>query len=111
MPCWWMPASCANALRPTTALFGCGQMPVIDESRRLVAVISSVRTPLVTARLSPRTRSAVQAARRRDLLRPYAARDREALAADPQRHHQLLERGVARALADAVHRHLDLARA
>jgi hypothetical protein len=22
-PSWWMPDSCANALRPTTALFGC----------------------------------------------------------------------------------------
>ena len=22
-PCWWMPASCANAFRPTTALLYC----------------------------------------------------------------------------------------
>ena len=22
-PCWWMPLSCANALAPTTDLFGC----------------------------------------------------------------------------------------
>ena len=31
MPCWWMPAACANALQPTTALLGCGPKEIICE--------------------------------------------------------------------------------
>jgi hypothetical protein len=31
-----MPASCAKALSPTIALFGCTGKPIIDESSRLV---------------------------------------------------------------------------
>ena len=76
-----MPASCANALRPTTALFGCGQMPVIEDSSRLARVSSSALMPLCSA---------------------------QPLATHAQRHHQLLERRVARPLADAVDGHLHL---
>src|SRR5882762_4021661 len=36
MPCWWIPASCAKALRPTIALFGCGKTPISSDSIRLV---------------------------------------------------------------------------
>src|SRR6266540_448677 len=57
MPSWWMPASCANALRPTTALFAWTLLP------------------------------------------------------HNERHHDLLERRVARALANPVDRAFDLARA
>ena len=57
MPCWWIPASCAKAFRPTTALFGCGQMPVMEERRWLAVAISSVFTPVERPSDSPLTRS------------------------------------------------------
>ena len=41
-PSWWMPASCANALRPTMALFACTGSCVSSESRRLVRTSSVV---------------------------------------------------------------------
>ena len=78
-----MPASCAKALRPTIALFGCGQTPVSGRELR---------------------------ARRREQLGADAGLEAEHLAAHLERHHDLLERGVAGALADAVDRALDLAR-
>ena len=33
-PCWWMPLSWANALEPTTALFGWTPYPVVIETSR-----------------------------------------------------------------------------
>ncbi len=54
-----MPASWANALRPTTALLGCGQTPVTPESIALVGARSSARTPVVAPRVSPRTLRAI----------------------------------------------------
>ena len=50
-------------------------------------------------------------ARPGELLGSDAGRHAERLATHAQRHHELLERGVARALADAVDGDLDLARA
>jgi hypothetical protein len=41
-----MPASWANALRPTTALLGCGQTPVIPASIALVGASSSALMPV-----------------------------------------------------------------
>ena len=36
MPCWWIPASCEKAFRPTIALLGWGKLPVRYESSWLV---------------------------------------------------------------------------
>ena len=60
-----------------------------------------------------RPRALLQQPRGARELRRVDARVRagEQLGARVQRHHDLLERRVARALADAVHRHLDLPRA
>src|SRR5258707_10152255 len=55
MPSWWIPASCANALAPTTALLGATTAPVISVSMRLVGKSSSSRMPVVTPKLSLRT--------------------------------------------------------
>ena len=54
-----MPASWANALRPTTALLGCGQMPVTPESIALVGASSSDFTPVSAPIVLPRTLSAI----------------------------------------------------
>ena len=84
MPSWWMPASCANALRPTIALFAWTASPV-----------SSVRSWLA----------------RVDLARDDARRERQLVGPHAERHDDLLEGRVARALADTVHGALDLAAA
>ena len=84
MPSWWMPASCAKALSPTIALLGCTGTETMALSARLVGKSSVVTT---------------------------AVRAAERVAADLERHHDLFERGVAGALADAVDGALDLARA
>ena len=59
MPCWWMPASWAKALRPTMALFGWGHTPVTVERWLLVGVRSSVLIPVSRPRASRRTLSAM----------------------------------------------------
>ena len=82
MPSWWMPASCANALRPTMALLACTGS--LGEPRQQLAGLEEQR----------RRRSPVVYGSR---SLPHA-----------QRHHDLFERGVAGALADAVDRALDL---
>ena len=79
-----MPDSCANALAPTIALFGCTTKPVICDTRREAGTIC-----VVSMRVS----------------------QVEEVAARAHRHDDLLERGVAGALAEAVDRALDLARA
>ena len=76
-----MPASCANALRPTIALFAWTGSLVSDDSSWLVA------------------NSACEL---------IAGVVRQAVLPDAQRHHELFERRVAGALADAVDRALDL---
>ena len=50
-------------------------------------------------------------ARGGEQLAAHAGREAQVLAPDLHRHHELLERGVPRALADAVDRALDLPRA
>jgi hypothetical protein len=45
-PSWWMPASCAKALRPVMALFGCTGTPVISLSVWLAAKICSLAMPV-----------------------------------------------------------------
>ena len=84
-PSWWMPDSCAKALRPTIALFGC------------TTIAGEARDEAARAGELGRHDAGVQAV--------------EIVAAGVQQHHDLLERGVAGALADAVDRALDLARA
>ena len=79
-----MPASCANALRPTIALFAWTGSSV--SSREQLAGLEQPR------RLDGRV-------------------ERQPILAHAQRHHDLLERRVAGALADAVDRALDLAHA
>ena len=59
IPCWWMPASWAKAFRPTIALLGCGQTPVMLASMALVGLRSSLRTPVEKPRSSPRTFTAI----------------------------------------------------
>src|SRR2546427_677919 len=59
MPCWWMPASCANALRPTTALLGGGKTPVRCDSSWLVRKISRVLTLVRNETDRGRTRPAI----------------------------------------------------
>ena len=76
-----MPASCANALRPTMALLAWTASPVSAVSSWLDAKISRVSMP-------------VSNGSRSDL--------------HPSRHHHFLERRVAGTLADAVDRALDL---
>ena len=83
-PSWWMPASWAKAFSPTMALLGWTCTPVMWDSSREVRKISSVLHPRLHA---------------------------EEVLAGAERHHDLFERGVARALADAVDRALDLPRA
>ena len=79
-----MPASCAKALRPTIALFACtGSLVSADE----------------------------QLAGLEQRLGVDAGVVRQAILAHAQRHHELFERRVAGALADAVDRALDLAHA
>ena len=53
-----MPASCANAFAPTTALFGATTAPVISVSNRLDLKSSSSLMFVVTPKLSLRTASA-----------------------------------------------------
>ena len=79
-----MPASCANALRPTIALFAWTASPVSAVSSWLVGI---------------------------DLARVDAGRERQPIRAHARRHDDFFERRVAGALADAVDRALDLARA
>ena len=79
-----MPASCANALRPTIALFAWTGSLVSCDSSWLVSNSALGLDPRVV---------------------------RQAVLADAQRHHELFERRVAGALADAVDRALDLAHA
>ena len=54
-----MPASWAKALRPTIALFGWGQTPVTVERWALVGQRSSVRIPVSSPTVSPRTLTAI----------------------------------------------------
>ncbi len=54
-----MPLECAKAFAPTIALLGCTRMPVIDETRRDVRVISRVLMPVVTPKTSGRCLSAM----------------------------------------------------
>ncbi len=49
IPSWWMPASCANAFAPTTALFGWTIQPVRSATRRDAAASRDVSTPVSTA--------------------------------------------------------------
>ena len=71
-----MPASCAKALRPTIALFGCTSKPVMaDEQLRDVAGVACVLMLFL---------------------------QRNGVVARADRHHGLFQRGVAGALADAV---------
>ena len=79
-----MPASCANALAPTIALLGGTATPTIADSALLVGTSA---------------------------WRVDAGAMRQRIGAHLQRHHDLFERRVAGALADAVDRALDLARA
>ncbi len=79
-----MPASCANAFAPTTALFGGTVTPVIEESNRL----------------SDRCFSSMMFVRRAEVALPHV-----------QRYRDFFQRSVSRALADAVDRALDLPRA
>ena len=79
-----MPASCANALRPTIALFAWTGSLGERESSWLVSNSACERIAGVV---------------------------RQAVGPDAQRHHDLFERRVAGALADAVDRALDLAHA
>ena len=83
-PSWWMPEACAKALAPTTALFGCTTKPVVCATRREAGTICVASMPQVQA---------------------------EVVAARLHRHHHFFERAVAGALAQAVDRALDLARA
>ena len=76
-----MPASCANALRPTIALLACTGSSVSFDSSWLVSNSAG------------------------DWI---AGVVRQAILPDAQRHHDLFERRVAGALADAVDRALDL---
>src|SRR5664279_1000590 len=57
MPSWWMPASCANAFRPTMALFDWTLSPVISARSWLDEKSSGVTMPVVNGSLSGRTRS------------------------------------------------------
>ena len=79
-----MPASCANAFSPTIALFGCG--PNVMVSRQQLAGGVNV-------------------------LGDDLGLKRQPVAARLERHHDLFERRVARAFADAVDGALDLPRA
>ncbi len=83
IPSWWMPASCAKALAPTIGLFGADRVAgqVADERRRVAD----------HAGVDPRLGV-------------------EDVGAHTHRHRELLERGVARTLADPVDRALDLSR-
>ena len=83
-PSWWMPEAWAKALAPTTALFGWTTKPVICETSRDAGTICVVSMRVAT---------------------PKASR------AGLDRHHHLLERGVAGPLSQAVDRALDLPRA
>ena len=76
-----MPASCANALRPTIALFACTGSSVSCERSWLASNSCSVCDARVVG---------------------------QAIVTDAKRHHDFFERRVARALADAVDRALDL---
>jgi hypothetical protein len=84
MPSWWMPDSCAKALRPDDRLVGLDRVAgdVGDEP-----------------------------AGAGDLLGLDAGLGAEVVAARADRHDDLFERGVAGALADAVDGALDLRRA
>ena len=84
-PSWWMPASCANALRAD------------DRLVRLHADADDLRQQLAGRDTA------------RSVLMPVV--ERQPIAARLQHHHDLFERAVARALADAVDGALDLARA
>jgi hypothetical protein len=79
-----MPEACAKALAPTTALFGWTTKPVVCATRRDAG---------------------------NDLGRVDADVEAEVVLARLHGHDDLLERAVARALAEAVDRALDLARA
>ena len=46
MPSWWMPLSCAKALAPTIALFGCTEKPVTVDSSREALVILVASMPV-----------------------------------------------------------------
>ena len=59
MPSWWMPASCANALRPTMALFDWTGSSVIFESSWLASNSPSDRIAVSYGSRSRRTRSAI----------------------------------------------------
>ena len=76
-----MPASCANALRPTMALLACTCWPVSD---------------------------AEKLAGGEELFGPDAGGERQPIRSNSHPHDDLFERGVAGALADAVDRALDL---
>ena len=82
-PSWWMPDSCAKALRPDDRLVGLHR--VAGQARDHAARCG--RSPRVTA----------------PVCRPRRA------CAGVQQHDDLLQRGVAGPLADAVDRALDLA--
>jgi hypothetical protein len=60
-PSWWMPLSCAKALRPTMALLGCTSNPVIPASILERRRICSVRMPVRYGTRSWRTRKAITA--------------------------------------------------
>ena len=82
-PSWWIPDSCANALAPTIALLGWTAKPVRYDTSREAGVSCSVWT--------------------------WAAELRELVGARPEGHHDLLQRRVAGALAEAVDGDLHLA--
>jgi hypothetical protein len=84
MPSWWMPLSCANAFRPTIALLYCTGNDVTADTSFEARVSMVVSMPVSV---------------------------RQHVVAHPDRHHDLFQRRVARALADAVDGAFDLPRA
>src|SRR3954465_12582990 len=54
-----MPDSCANALRPTIALFGCTAYPVRRDTSRLVRAISRVLMPVARPSVERRVASSI----------------------------------------------------
>src|SRR5437773_5234610 len=94
MPCWWMPASCANALRPTTALLGGGKTPVRCDSSWLVRKISRVLTLVRNETDRGRTRPAITTSSSEALPArspmPFTVHRSEEHTSELQSHHDLV---------------------
>src|SRR4029434_2361689 len=96
MPSWWMPDSCANALRPTITLLYCTGNEVARGHRApaphdVIVVLHRDRSGGRRQLRGAREQRAVD-------VGPV----RQHVVAHLHRHHDLFERGGARALADAV---------